>query len=211
MSRGQWLRRSFTGNKSARMLGPVRTPVCPGRGTIIDLPAKEGLMTPNIADIIRQHVSLEVRCLDRLYLHAYLPKLQTLRRPVLLPARLPGPSDSVPGVAPAPATTRSSRRSNGSRTQPPRAGDPLRTRAPQRRRRGAATAPRFTAREGVVVIGVAQEKMRVVQSPQTPDRAGRSPSTSPASGSRSITTTSTSTTATGVPAFSRSAPTCRIP
>ena len=34
-------------------------------------------MTPNIADIIRHHVSLEVRCLDRLYLHAYAPKLQT--------------------------------------------------------------------------------------------------------------------------------------
>ena len=34
-------------------------------------------MTPNIADIIRHHVSLEVRCIDRLYLHAYMPKLQT--------------------------------------------------------------------------------------------------------------------------------------
>jgi hypothetical protein len=34
-------------------------------------------MTPNIAAIMRQHVSLESRCLDRLYLHAYLPKLQT--------------------------------------------------------------------------------------------------------------------------------------
>ena len=38
---------------------------------------QEVLMTPNIADIIRHHVSLEVRCLDRIYLHAYLPKLQT--------------------------------------------------------------------------------------------------------------------------------------
>ena len=34
-------------------------------------------MTPNIADIIRHHVSLEVRCIDRVYLHAYMPKLQT--------------------------------------------------------------------------------------------------------------------------------------
>ena len=34
-------------------------------------------MTPNIADIIRHHVSLEVRCIDRLYLNAYMPKLQT--------------------------------------------------------------------------------------------------------------------------------------
>jgi hypothetical protein len=41
------------------------------------LPAKEVSMTPNIADIIRHHVSLEVRCIDRIYLHAYMPKLQT--------------------------------------------------------------------------------------------------------------------------------------
>ncbi len=34
-------------------------------------------MTPNIHTIIRQHVSLEVRCIDRVYLHAYMPKLQT--------------------------------------------------------------------------------------------------------------------------------------
>jgi hypothetical protein len=30
-------------------------------------------MTPNIADIIRQHVTLSVSCIDRLYLHAYMP------------------------------------------------------------------------------------------------------------------------------------------
>ena len=34
-------------------------------------------MTPNIADIIRHHVWLKVRCIDRVYLHAYMPKLQT--------------------------------------------------------------------------------------------------------------------------------------
>jgi hypothetical protein len=78
------------------MLGPV-TPVCPLWGTIIGLPAKEVAMTPNITDIIRHHVSLEVRCLDRLYLHAYMPKLQTsgglcyflrnyLRHPIPSPA-----------------------------------------------------------------------------------------------------------------------------
>src|SRR4029453_8921716 len=59
------------------MLGPMRAPVCPQRSTIIDLPAKEDLMTPNIAAIIRQHVSLEVRCIDRLYLHAWRTELQT--------------------------------------------------------------------------------------------------------------------------------------
>ena len=59
------------------MLGPMRAPASSCRSTIIDLPAKEGPMTPNIADIIRQHVSLAVRCIDRVYLHAYMPKLQT--------------------------------------------------------------------------------------------------------------------------------------
>ena len=32
---------------------------------------------PNIADIIHHHVSLSVSCFDRIYLHAYMPKLQT--------------------------------------------------------------------------------------------------------------------------------------
>jgi len=59
------------------MLGPMRRPASSSGSTIIDLPAKEDRMTPNIADIIRHHVSLEVRCIDRLYLHAYMPKLQT--------------------------------------------------------------------------------------------------------------------------------------
>jgi hypothetical protein len=36
-------------------------------------------MTPNIADIIRQHVTLSVSCIDRLYLHAYMPNS---KRPV---------------------------------------------------------------------------------------------------------------------------------
>lgn len=32
---------------------------------------------PNVAEIIRDHVSLQVRCLDRLYLNAYVPRLQS--------------------------------------------------------------------------------------------------------------------------------------
>ena len=58
------------------LLGPGRIPGSAER-TIIELPGKEAPMTPNIADIFRHHVSLEVRCVDRLYLHASLPKLQT--------------------------------------------------------------------------------------------------------------------------------------
>ena len=60
------------------MLAPIRAIGVPRDwSNIIHLPAKEGQMTSNIATIIHQHVSLEVRCLDRLYLQAYMPKLQT--------------------------------------------------------------------------------------------------------------------------------------
>src|SRR5713226_2751451 len=59
------------------MLGPVQRPASSIWSTLIGLPAKEVSMTPNIADIIRHHVSLEVRCVDRLYVNGYMPKLQT--------------------------------------------------------------------------------------------------------------------------------------
>jgi hypothetical protein len=48
------------------MLGPTPTPACSWKSAIIGLPAEEGSMTPNIADIIRHHVTLELRCIDRL-------------------------------------------------------------------------------------------------------------------------------------------------
>jgi hypothetical protein len=32
---------------------------------------------PNVAELIKDHVTLEVRCLDRLYLNAYIPRLQS--------------------------------------------------------------------------------------------------------------------------------------
>jgi hypothetical protein len=34
---------------------------------------------PNVAEIIKDHVTLEVRCIDRIYLNAYVPRLQTSR------------------------------------------------------------------------------------------------------------------------------------
>ena len=32
---------------------------------------------PNVAEIIRDHVALEVNCVDRLYLNGYVPRLQS--------------------------------------------------------------------------------------------------------------------------------------
>src|SRR5439155_5615694 len=39
-------------------------------------PTGEGPM-PNVAEIIREHVTLDVKCVDRLYLNGYVPRLQS--------------------------------------------------------------------------------------------------------------------------------------
>src|SRR2546428_7243119 len=59
------------------MLGPMQSSASSPRSTIIDRLSKEDLMTPNIETIIKDHVTLTVRCLDRIYLQGYMPKLQT--------------------------------------------------------------------------------------------------------------------------------------
>jgi hypothetical protein len=115
-------------------------------------------MTPNIATIIRDHVSLEVRCLDRLYLQAYMPKLQTsgglcyflrdfLGHPIPSPALLQPRHDAFVAAVDRYAATHD---------VPLIHFDP-------RERKDDVVAPyrqAFTAREGVVLIGVAQEKAR---------------------------------------------------
>jgi hypothetical protein len=115
-------------------------------------------MTPNVAAIIRQHVSLEVRCIDRLYLHAWMPKLQTsgglcyflqthLGHPIPSPALFKPLHDRFVSAVPAFAQ---------------RYRIPLIAFEPKQRKDDivADYRQRFTGREGVVVIGVAQEKMR---------------------------------------------------
>jgi len=115
-------------------------------------------MTPNIAAIIRQHVSLEVRCLDRLYLQAYMPKLQTsgglcyflhdyLGHPIPSPALLQPRHDAFVAAV---------ERYAAQHQVPLISFDP-------RARKDDVVAPyrhAFTAREGVVVIGIAQEKAK---------------------------------------------------
>ncbi|HEV2985608.1 MAG TPA: hypothetical protein VGX46_14540 [Vicinamibacterales bacterium] len=115
-------------------------------------------MTPNIADIIRHHVSLEVRCVDRLYVNGYMPKLQTagglsyfLRDhrgyPIPSPAlfkpmreRFVTAVDHFATRYEIPVVTFESGQDKDAIVARYRA--------------------RFTHREGVVVLGVAQEKMR---------------------------------------------------
>jgi len=141
------------------MLAPIhRNGVPRGWGNIDGLPAKEGPMTPNIADIIRHHVSLEVRCRDRLYLQAYMPKLQSpggrcyflhdyLGHPIPSPALLQPRHDAFVAAVERYAAQHHV---------------PLIHFDPRDRKDDVVATHRaaFTAREGVVVIGLAQEKAR---------------------------------------------------
>ena len=115
-------------------------------------------MTPNIADIIRHHVSLEIRCLDRLYLHAYMPKLQTsgglcyflreyLGHPIPSPALFKPMHDRFVTSVEQFVTRHAIPVVHFESGQDK---DAL----------ANAQRARFAAREGVVLLGIAQEKMR---------------------------------------------------
>ncbi|MGQ0737298.1 MAG: hypothetical protein ACT4QD_27090 [Acidobacteriota bacterium] len=113
---------------------------------------------PNGHELIRDHVTLSIRCLDRLYLHAYLPKLQTsgglcyflrdhLGHPIPSPALFTPMLDRYVGAIKTYATTGDVPLITFERGQ--RKDDVV---ADYRARRPLA--------DGVIVIGVAQEKMR---------------------------------------------------
>jgi hypothetical protein len=115
-------------------------------------------MTPNIADIIRHHVSLEVRCIDRLYVNGYMPKLQTsgglsyflrdhLGYPIPSPALFSPIHDRFVTAVQQFATHQEIPVVEFESGQDK---DAIVARA----------RARFTRREGVVVVGIAQEKMR---------------------------------------------------
>ena len=152
-------------------------------------------MTPNIADIIRQHVSLSVRCIDRLYLHAYMPKLQTsgglcyylrdyLGHPIPSPALFKPMHDRfVTAVDQFVA----------------RHAIPVVHFEAGQDKDAIATAhrARFTAREGVVMVGIAQEKMRAFKAHKQSGPGVKVRFEFSRNGSPSISTTSTCTIATG--------------
>jgi hypothetical protein len=113
---------------------------------------------PNIHEIIRDHVSLSTSCVDRLYVNGYVPKLQTsgqlyyfmhdhLRKPIPSPAVLQPIHDRFVAEV----------RTFSERNEIPC----IRFEHGQRKDDIAKEhRSRFEAREGVVFIGVAQEKMR---------------------------------------------------
>ena len=113
---------------------------------------------PNVHELIRHHVTLSIRCLDRLYLHAYMPKLQTsgglcyflrdhLGHPIPSPALFAPMLERFVGAIRAYAT---------------RQDVPVITF--ERGQRKDEVVAEYRAdrpvADGVVVIGVAQEKMR---------------------------------------------------
>jgi len=113
---------------------------------------------PNVHELIRDHVTLSIRCLDRLYLHAYMPKLQTsgglcyfLRdhrgHPIPSPALFTPMHDRLIAAIKTYAATQDVPLIAFERGQ--RKDDVV---AEHRAQRSTA--------DGVVVIGVAQEKMR---------------------------------------------------
>src|SRR5437867_556904 len=115
-----------------------------------------GPMTPNIHTIIRDHVSLSITCLDRLYINGYVPTLQTsgqlcyflrehLGNPIPSPALFPPLHDQF---------VRAIKTFAESRTIPI-----VRFQRGQRKDDVAARyRSRFKHAEGVVFIGIAQEK-----------------------------------------------------
>src|SRR4029450_10052890 len=128
---------------------------------------------PNVHELIRDHVTLSIRCLDRLYLHAYMPKLQTsgglcyflrdhLGHPIPSPALFTPIHDRLIADIKTDATTREVPLIAFERGQ--RKDDVV---GEHRARRPMA--------EGVVVIGVAQEKMRAFKAHKRSGAQGRVP------------------------------------
>lgn len=113
----------------------------------------------SVAVILREHVTLEVESIDRMYLNVYVPQLQTERGVVAFFRYHRGhPFASSALMEPISKTFIRALETFAAREQVP-----LLTFAPGQRKDDvmAAHLARFTAPEGVVFIGKAQEKTRV--------------------------------------------------
>ena len=115
-------------------------------------------MTPNIDSIIRDHVTLTVRCLDRIYLQGYMPKLQTSGGLCYFLRDHPG----HPIPSPALFRPMHNRFVDAIKTYATEHDVPLVPfESGQDKDAIVATyRAKCTARDGVVMIGVAQEKAR---------------------------------------------------
>src|ERR1044071_148120 len=110
-------------------------------------------MSPTVAEILADHVSLKVSCLDRIYVNGYVPKLQTSGQLVFfLREHLGNP---LPSPALLGRIGERSRREVEQFVQ--QQGIP---RVRFQRKDGIATQMRRrqSGQEGVVFVGVAQER-----------------------------------------------------
>ena len=124
---------------------------------------------PNVAELIRDHVTLEVECVDRLYLNGYIPTLQTPEQLVAFLRRHRGhpiPSPKLLGDI-----------SQGYRRRVEQfarqVGAPMIAFTKGQRKDAVAKwhHARFKKPQGVVFIGIAQEKACAFRA--THQRAGR--------------------------------------
>lgn len=119
---------------------------------------------PNVETLLRDHVTLQVECIDRLYLNGYVPRLQRPENlqwflhthrgyPIVSPALLKKLTDSFVAAIHAFAARR---------------GVPIVRFDRGQRKEDVAREhlARFTAHEGVVLIGVAQERVSAFRAVQ---------------------------------------------
>jgi hypothetical protein len=113
----------------------------------------------SIAEILREHVTLTVECIDRMYLNVYVPRLQS-ERGVAGFFRYHRGHPFASSALMEPISKAFIRNIEAFAT---REGVPLLTFAPGQRKDDvmAEHLARFPSREGVVFIGKAQEKTRV--------------------------------------------------
>ncbi len=125
---------------------------------------------PNVHEIIRDHVSLSITCVDRLYVNGYLPRLQTTGQLCwFLMEHLGQP-------IPSPAVLRPmhDRFVQAVRDYAEQHRVPLLRFERGRRKDDLVNGyrARFPQREGVVLIGVAQEKMSSFRASKKTGRGG---------------------------------------
>jgi hypothetical protein len=125
---------------------------------------------PNIDTILRDHVTLQVKCIDRIYLNGYLPSLQ--RSGQLAYFLTTHRNNPIP--SPALLGQMTQRFVKAIHAFAEREGIPIVQFQPGQRKDDIAKAPlaRFRGKEGVVFIGVAQEAESAFRSVKRRTRHG---------------------------------------
>jgi hypothetical protein len=125
---------------------------------------------PKVTELITEHVTLTVDCVDRLYLNAYMPRLQSEGAVV---AFLRHRGHAIP--SPALFWQNTDAFKAGLRVWAERHGIPLIEFREGKRKDDVAQRyrDRFGKREGVVCVGIAQERAKASAATSTSPTAGR--------------------------------------